>query len=406
MSYRFVKVTTHYKEYLNDYYRRNGDVVHKTYQEQMQHIMAEAYGWADFFTTHLMKLGVDACEIIANALPLQQAWAQEHGLKSSGKNIVMAQLKALQPDVIFFQDSFRFNGEWITYLKEQVPSIKQVIGWVAAPHTADDIQQFKVFDYMLTSHPGFRQQLKDQGLSMYQFNHGFEASLLPKISYNDEKSVIDCTFIGSLYKGEGLFNERVKMLETLLESNITLKISGDLPKAKPSKILLKQAAYITAKTLKNVGLTRVSQQIPGLKAAVHWTQIPQAPYYSENLIRVIQPPLYGINMLRVLSCGKVGLNFHGDASGPYAGNIRLYEVTGVGSCLLTDWKENLHELFELDREVVTYKSADECIEKAKWLLENPLERELIAKAGQARTLKDHTYEKRAVQLNQLINKNF
>jgi spore maturation protein CgeB len=32
--------------------------------------------------------------------------------------------------------------------------------------------------------------------------------------------------------------------------------------------------------------------------------------------------------------------------------------------------ENLSELFEIDREVVTYKSVDECIEKVKWLLEH------------------------------------
>lgn len=111
-------------------------------------------------------------------------------------------------------------------------------------------------------------------------------------------------------------------------------------------------------------------------------------------------------MLSVLSCAKVGLNFHIDAAGRYAGNIRLYEVTGVGSCLLTDEKENLHQLFERDTEVVTYKSADECLEKAKWLLEHPKEREAIAKAGQARTLRDHTYEKRAAQLDNIIKTGF
>ena len=82
--------------------------------------------------------------------------------------------------------------------------------------------------------------------------------------------------------------------------------------------------------------------------------------------------------------------------------MRLFEATGVGTCLLTDWKENLSELFEIDREIVTYKSVDECIEKAKWLLEHPQERELIAKAGQARTLKDHTFAQRAVQLDKII----
>jgi hypothetical protein len=35
-----------------------------------------------------------------------------------------------------------------------------------------------------------------------------------------------------------------------------------------------------------------------------------------------------------------------------ATNQRLYEVTGVGSVLVTDWKSNMPDLFDLDREVV------------------------------------------------------
>ncbi|MFO0210108.1 MAG: glycosyltransferase, partial [Pseudanabaena sp.] len=83
-------------------------------------------------------------------------------------------------------------------------------------------------------------------------------------------------------------------------------------------------------------------------------------------------------------------------------NMRLFETTGVGSCLITDWKQNINDLFEPDREVVTYRSSSECIEKVKWLLSNPLEAEKIAKAGQHRTLKDHTFDIRSVQLDLII----
>lgn len=84
--------------------------------------------------------------------------------------------------------------------------------------------------------------------------------------------------------------------------------------------------------------------------------------------------------------------------------MRLFEATGVGSCLLTDAKENLPSLFEPDYEVVTYASSEECIEKAKWLLENPEKREMIAQAGQKRTLSHHTFEKRAISLTALLDK--
>lgn len=74
--------------------------------------------------------------------------------------------------------------------------------------------------------------------------------------------------------------------------------------------------------------------------------------------------------------------------------MRLYETTGVGACLLTDTKSDLNRYFEPDVEVVTYASAEECVEKVKWLLENPVHCQSIAKAGQKRTLKEHNFKNR------------
>jgi spore maturation protein CgeB len=74
----------------------------------------------------------------------------------------------------------------------------------------------------------------------------------------------------------------------------------------------------------------------------------------------------------------------------------------VGTCLVTEWRKNLSEFFEPDKEVVTYRSPEECLEKIKWLLEHPEECQAIAKSGQARTLKDHTFSQRAVQLDGII----
>jgi spore maturation protein CgeB len=82
--------------------------------------------------------------------------------------------------------------------------------------------------------------------------------------------------------------------------------------------------------------------------------------------------------------------------------MRLFEATGVGTCLLTDWTENLGELFEPEREVATFRDAKECVERIRWLLAHPEEREAIARAGQARTLRDHTYRHRAAGLDLLV----
>jgi Glycosyl transferases group 1 len=38
--------------------------------------------------------------------------------------------------------------------------------------------------------------------------------------------------------------------------------------------------------------------------------------------------------------------------------------------LLADWKKNINDLFVEDKEVITYKSDSECVEKAKWFMSN------------------------------------
>jgi spore maturation protein CgeB len=106
----------------------------------------------------------------------------------------------------------------------------------------------------------------------------------------------------------------------------------------------------------------------------------------------------------VLAKSKVCFNCHIDVAGNSAGNMRLFEATGVGSCLLTDWKSNLSDFFEPDREVATYRNAEECSEKVRFLLEHPQERECIAAAGQRRTLRDHTFSQRASQLDEIIRR--
>jgi spore maturation protein CgeB len=99
-------------------------------------------------------------------------------------------------------------------------------------------------------------------------------------------------------------------------------------------------------------------------------------------------------MYKVLSNSRISLNTHIDVAGSFAANMRLFEATGVGSCLVTDYKSNLADFFKIDEEVVTYKSASECISKIKFLLSNENERKKIAIAGQKRTLSDHTYSNR------------
>jgi spore maturation protein CgeB len=109
-------------------------------------------------------------------------------------------------------------------------------------------------------------------------------------------------------------------------------------------------------------------------------------------------------MFRLLHAARISLNRHIAEAEGHANNMRLYEATGVGSLLLTDEGSNLAELFDPGTEVVTYTGVDDLVEKARHYLAHEDERRAIAAAGQARTLREHTYELRMRELRDLLER--
>ena len=78
---------------------------------------------------------------------------------------------------------------------------------------------------------------------------------------------------------------------------------------------------------------------------------------------------WGWDMYRVLRQSRITLNRHarldvrGSVNTEWVNNLRMYEATGVGTCLLTERRPRLDRLFVPDHEVVTYGDTAECIEK-------------------------------------------
>jgi spore maturation protein CgeB len=83
--------------------------------------------------------------------------------------------------------------------------------------------------------------------------------------------------------------------------------------------------------------------------------------------------------------------------------MRLFEATGVGAFLLTDFKDNLDTLFAPDREVAVWRSAGDCLVAIGRALGDDNGRAAIARAGQARTVAQHTYRHRTAEILDLVD---
>ena len=75
-------------------------------------------------------------------------------------------------------------------------------------------------------------------------------------------------------------------------------------------------------------------------------------------------------------------------------NCKFFEILGCEGFQICDWKPVVPELATPDREVVTFETIDEAIEKIRHYLAHDEERWTIARAGYERARREHTYERR------------
>jgi hypothetical protein len=322
--------------------------------------MDQCFGTSDFYSTNLISIGHEAKEIVANCEPLQRQWAREHGIKldnfkwmfrRSASNwmarILFAQVKHYRPDVLHIQDMNGTSPEFLRQIRPHVGLITGQIACAIAPGL-----DFSEYNLVLSSFPHFVQQFRRDGLSSEYFNLGFEPRILRLLKKTERH---DAVFVGGLSTHHA---ERIKLLE---------KVATD-------------------------------QQIEIWGYGIESLR-PDSP-----LSKLHRGNAWALSMYQILLNAKIVLNHHINVAGHYANNMRLYEATGVGTLLLTDYKSNLNTLFEPGKEVVAYRSPEECCELIAHFLAHDDERESIAKAGQARTLGGHTYYHRMEEFIDIVER--
>jgi hypothetical protein len=372
--------------------------------------MADCFGWADYWTHALKKLGYEVWEPVGNAEPMQKAWAREKGVnyykESWLLDIVNAQIKYFQPDILFVNDYSTYTASFFKRLRDECPSIRLVIGWCGAPYTEPNV--FKEYDLVISNIPNLVESFRENGSKSIHMCHAFEPRILKRINKNSVERNTG-SFIGSINKTFGFHNRREKLLKKIAkETNFQIFSNISKPSLKNFILLIiKSKIHDIMRVARFLPCSKLfSEFIPKIN---NFSQIKYRPsffsYFDTIISNISQPGLFGIQMYQKIYESLVALNTHIDLSSLYASNMRLFEATGVGSCLLTERQENLKELFEPEAEVVTYRTDEEAVEKINYLLSNENECRKIALAGQKRTLENHTFDIRAKQLDQIIRQN-
>lgn len=369
---RILILDSAYKAFLNAFYRDNPEAARWPYDRQWAAIMSEFFGVADAYSHSLRKAGHEAHEILWNAGALQQAWANEHGLvmrkprrvpgrkgllpwlvpspyDDAAHQILEAQIKDWKPDVLYVQE---MNYIRRPFLRRVRPYAKFICGQIACPIVPG--ADFREYDLILSSFPHYVDRFRRQKLRSEYLPLGFDPRVREHLQEDEPRR--DVVFVGGVSRS--FHPERVEFLERLQRLHpFDFWGSGDSTLEKDSP-----------------------------------------------LRRAHQGHAWGLRMYSILHRARISLNYHIREADRFANNARLFEATGVGTLLFTDRKENLGDFFVPDREVVVFDSPDDCAEKIRYYLDHEAEREAVAKAGQARTLAEHTWQRRMETLTAILGK--
>ncbi len=377
MNYKILKIQDSSFYELRSLNQGRREFAELSYKELMDFYQRNRFMYSNNFVRYMRAMGNEADEIFYDIEFIQKKWASEQDVKYSEKcwkqDIMLQQVKFIKPDVIYLQDVNMFPEKVLRDLHNELPFLKCIVVYLGFPH---NYKKAGYGDLIFSACPLIREKLKAEGIRSHLLYHAFDASVLEKLSSQPNSPGIDFTFVGkSGFLNSGCQLSRYWALSELAKRTpIQLWISEDLNRL---------ALYKTKRFPKRFSPMR-----------------PLSELFTDRCFKSV----FGLEMLSVLQDSKITFNKHIDPVYPNVGNMRLFEATGVGTCLLTDAGDNMHQIFLEDKEVVTYKSIDECIEKLNFLLENEDQRRSIAASGQKRTLKEHTVEQRCLEMDALIGK--
>lgn len=355
----------YYDRYLQNFYSNYPDAVSLPYQEQLQVLLDDFCTWTAYLVPQLRTMGHTADIVIGNAAPLQRAWARENNVPFDRRSwrfgIAREQIRRFRPDVLWLCGAEHYLGD---FLREIRSACRRVIAWRAVRwhHDAD----WRDVDCVLTSYANLVDEFRRLGKRSDLVLPCFDEDILHDLSIGGPD--IDLSFIGSMNPIQ--FARRLDILR-YVHKRAPVRIFAERP---------------------------VWRRRP----------VPLAPFLSQArfapfLLRMQRDPaVYGLNMFATMRRSKMTLNVHERSSANLAGNIRMFESTGTGTLLVTEAAPNLSQLFESDREVVTYRSKEEAVEKIRYYLEHDNERQSIASAGQRRTLRDHNSRVRAQEVVEIF----
>ncbi len=127
----------------------------------------------------------------------------------------------------------------------------------------------------------------------------------------------------------------------------------------------------------------------------HWENV------NKGTIKVHKEISYRKETPKVYNLSKINLNI---TKTFFKGTIqRVYDIIYCGGFCLTDYREDIEKRFKPGKEIETYRSENELVDKARYYLEHDNEREDIREGGYKRLQKEHRVGHRLDKVMKIIS---
>ncbi|HSX37958.1 MAG TPA: glycosyltransferase [Chlamydiales bacterium] len=444
-NYKILRIytATPYQKIFSQFYVDNNlDTL--TYEQAVRELCKNGYIIPGRWVDYMRKLGNDAIDVVPDLFPLQKKWADENGIAMDAswqKSLLYKQIEKVKPDVVFF-----YAGGWTLMpvevrreLKSRYPFIKVITGlWGDPLPPNENYSKFLDVDVLFCAYEHNIRSAGELGIRSVLLGNCFDAAFADLLSQEKSQPKHDFIFAGS--SGYGFpdhVNRYTGIIQLIKETDLKIWCyEPTINKKYIARDFIRDSLTNTISKLPKSWLDQLANTFKNpnyfTKQLDKWVNNILGSKYENRTLRLIQEaskspeerygrykwdlsrkpikklfpnqcfaPLFGIDYFKLLRDSKIVFNRHsGEAL--HAGNIRMYEVTGMGSCLITDNPNECKRLYKLDEEIVTYTSIDECVEKVKYLLQNEEKRKEIAEKGRKRTLKDHCLTNRCAVIHESL----
>ena len=319
----------------------------------MRAYIDDYYWCCHIFCPALERMGHETFLCLPTDRFSQQLWCQEHGLAldESGVLAMCRQVKWFKPDILYIGSAAMYHDAVLEHLSWRPPFI---VGWhatITQPH-----MRFRHYDLILSSHEECLNMAREHGAPLTAVAYpGIPAELASVFA---QRKATDVSFSGY---------------------------------------------WAVSHRRRNQFLSELAQRLPSLpmNCAYYLGFYDGGPACPPEVQRVNRGAVWGKSMFRALAASRVVLNGYAtltDKPQNLSPNMRQMEAMGVGSFLLTEQSANLEAFFTDGKDLATYATTDELVEKALYYLRHEAEREAIAAHGLASCRRYYSMDIRAKAL--------